>query len=52
MLLSDESAQTSVEYLVVTVFFVLGLLYVGKVLIGALSQYLKRIYFMVTLPIP
>ena len=51
-LLTDESAQTSLEYVVVTVFTVIGLVFVGRILINFLGQYLRRIYFMVTLPIP
>lgn len=51
-LFTDEGAQTSLEYIVVTIVVVLGLLYVGRMLINFLGQYLKRIYFTVTLPIP
>ena len=51
-LLNDEGAQTYLEYVVVTVVVVIGLVFLGRVLIKALGEYLRRIYFIVTLPIP
>jgi len=51
-MLFDETATTSVEYLIVTMLIVVGVIGASRLLIAALAQYLHRIYLIVTLPIP
>jgi len=51
-LLSDETAVTYVEYLIVTLFLATVMVGFGRVVTRALSSYLNRIFLIVTLPIP
>lgn len=51
-LLRDEAAVTYTEYLIVTLAIALGAIAASRMIVHALVQYLRRIYWIVTLPIP
>jgi hypothetical protein len=50
--MEDESAVTYTEYLIATLAIVIGAMGASRMIVNALIQYLKRIYWTVTLPIP
>jgi Flp pilus assembly pilin Flp len=51
-LLRDESAVTTLEYVVAGVAIALGAVAASRVIASVLKSYLHRIYLVVTLPVP
>jgi len=51
-LLRDESAVTTLEYVVAGVALALAAVAASRTIAGVLVSYLHRIYLVVTLPIP
>lgn len=51
-LLRDETAVTTLEYVVAGVALALAAVAASRVVAGVLKNYLHRIYLVVTLPIP
>ncbi|MEO0128666.1 MAG: hypothetical protein ABIL02_00305 [candidate division WOR-3 bacterium] len=51
-LFSDESGLSYTEYLILTILVGLSLVGTSVLFINALRAYLKRIFFIVSLPIP
>jgi Flp pilus assembly pilin Flp len=51
-LLRDESAVTTLEYVVAGVALALGAVAASRAIASVLVDYLHRIYLVVTLPIP
>jgi hypothetical protein len=50
--LRDETAITYTEYLITTLFLVISVLAASRTIVKGLNLYLRRIYLIVTLPIP
>jgi hypothetical protein len=48
----DETAVTTTEYVIVAVGVVLLTIAATRLLAGAMIGYLRRIYLVVTLPVP
>jgi Flp pilus assembly pilin Flp len=51
-LMRDEGGQTYTEYLVVTLAIVVAVVGMSRMVVNALVSYLRRIYLIVSLPIP
>jgi hypothetical protein len=51
-LLHDETAQTTLEYVVAGIGLALAAVAASRAIAGVLKDYLHRIYLVVTLPIP
>lgn len=51
-IIKDEKALSYTEYLILTIFVGLSLVGTSALFIRALREYLKRIFFIVSLPIP
>jgi Flp pilus assembly pilin Flp len=51
-LLDDETAATTLEYVVAALAVALGAVAGSRAVAGSLANYLRRIYTVVTLPIP
>ncbi len=51
-LLRDESAVTTLEYVVAGVAIALGAVAASRAIASVLKNYLHRIYLVVTLPVP
>jgi hypothetical protein len=51
-LLREETAATTLEYVVAAVALALTAIAASRVLAGVLVNYLHRIYLVVTLPVP
>jgi Flp pilus assembly pilin Flp len=51
-LLRDETAVTTLEYVVAAVSLALAAVAASRIIAGVLKSYLHRIYLVVTLPIP
>jgi hypothetical protein len=51
-LFHDETAQTTLEYVVAGIALALAAVAASRAIAGVLKDYLHRIYLVVTLPIP
>ena len=51
-LAADESGQSYTECLIVTLMIAFAFVGMSRVMIDALARYLRRIYLIVTLPVP
>jgi Flp pilus assembly pilin Flp len=51
-LVRDETAVTTLEYVVAAVALALAAVAASRIIAGVLKNYLHRIYLVVTLPIP
>ncbi len=51
-LFCDETAVTTLEYVVAAVALALAAVAASRIIAGVLKNYLHRIYLVVTLPIP